>query len=65
MSEKYLPQADQVKCFFLTSPFIEPAMGFVVSQVPKCEGPGHPSFIAHGDLRHPPVDVQVQITTVA
>jgi hypothetical protein len=25
MSEKYLPQADQVKCFFLTSPFIEPA----------------------------------------
>jgi hypothetical protein len=26
MSEKYLPQADQVKCFFLTSPFIEPAV---------------------------------------
>ena len=26
MSEKYLPQADQVKCFFLTSPFIEPAI---------------------------------------
>src|SRR5580658_11011087 len=25
MSEKYLPPADQVKCFFLTSPFIEPA----------------------------------------
>jgi hypothetical protein len=26
MSEKYLPPADQVKCFFLTSPFIEPAL---------------------------------------
>src|SRR5271165_1636547 len=25
MSEKVLPPADQVKCFFLTSPFIEPA----------------------------------------
>ncbi len=25
MSEKYLPPADQAKCFFLTSPFIEPA----------------------------------------
>jgi len=25
MSEKYLPSADQVKCFLLTSPFIEPA----------------------------------------
>src|ERR1035441_7896245 len=25
MSEKSLPQADQVKCFYLTSPFIEPA----------------------------------------
>jgi hypothetical protein len=24
MSEKYLPPADQVKCFLLTSPFIEP-----------------------------------------
>jgi hypothetical protein len=29
-------------------------MGFVVSQVPKCEGPGAPSFVTHGDLRHPP-----------
>jgi hypothetical protein len=26
MSEKYLPPADQAKCFFLTSPFIEPAV---------------------------------------
>jgi hypothetical protein len=26
MSEKYLPPADQEKCFLLTSPFIEPAM---------------------------------------
>jgi hypothetical protein len=25
MSEKYLPRADQVKCFFLTFPFTEPA----------------------------------------
>jgi hypothetical protein len=25
MSEKYLPPAGQEKCFFLTSPFIEPA----------------------------------------
>src|SRR5271165_3426984 len=25
MSEKVLPPADQVKCFYLTSPFIEPA----------------------------------------
>jgi hypothetical protein len=26
MSVKTLPPADQVKCFYLTSPFIEPAM---------------------------------------
>jgi hypothetical protein len=26
MSEKYLPPADQAKCFLLTSPFIEPAI---------------------------------------
>jgi hypothetical protein len=25
MSEKFLPPADQGKCFYLTSPFIEPA----------------------------------------
>jgi hypothetical protein len=31
MSEKHLPQADQVKCFFLTSPFIEPAWGMLRS----------------------------------
>src|SRR5580658_4841340 len=31
MSEKYLPPADQVKCFFLTSPFIEPAKGIPVA----------------------------------
>jgi hypothetical protein len=33
MSEKYLPQADQVKCFFLTSPFIEPAFVFVIAGI--------------------------------
>jgi predicted NBD/HSP70 family sugar kinase len=27
MSEKFLPPADQGKCFYLTSPFIEPATG--------------------------------------
>jgi hypothetical protein len=26
MSEKFLPPADQGKCFYLTSPFIEPAV---------------------------------------
>jgi len=26
MSEKFLPPADQGKCFYLTSPFIEPAL---------------------------------------
>jgi hypothetical protein len=30
MSEKYLPPADQAKCFFLTSPFIEPARKLVI-----------------------------------
>jgi hypothetical protein len=38
MSEKFLPPADQGKCFYLTSPFIEPA-----------EGPGAPSAWT-GDL---------------
>jgi hypothetical protein len=28
MSKKYLPPAGQEKCFFLTSPFIEPARGY-------------------------------------
>src|SRR5580658_8126819 len=41
MSEKYLPPADQVKCFFLTSPFIEPAGCFwpiQSTETPKCRG---------------------------
>src|SRR5258708_5969831 len=47
MSEKVLPPADRVKCFFLTSPFIEPGIPAIVvsSPVPKCEGPGPPSFV--------------------
>jgi hypothetical protein len=63
MSENYSPPAGQGKCFYLTSPFIEPATlivvgiapgdrghppedersRFVVSPVPKSEGPGAPS----------------------
>lgn len=38
MSEKYLPQADQVKCFFLTSPFIEPARDELISSKPARYG---------------------------
>jgi hypothetical protein len=34
MSEKFLPPADQGKCFYLTSPFIEPANS----------NRGHPKF---------------------
>ena len=30
MSEKYLPPAGQEKCYFLTSPFIEPATKMVM-----------------------------------
>lgn len=33
MSEKHLPPADQVKCFLLTSPFIEPAKGSLFRRV--------------------------------
>jgi hypothetical protein len=33
MSEKYLPPPDQAKCFFLTSPFIEPGIGKTLSAV--------------------------------
>jgi hypothetical protein len=35
MSEKFLPPADQGKCFYLTSPFIEPATRTSFS--PSCE----------------------------
>jgi hypothetical protein len=35
MSEKYLPPADQAKCFFLTSPFIEPAKRAAIISFPN------------------------------
>jgi len=50
MSVKTLPPADQVKCFYLTSPFIEPAIGDYM----EIEESVWASTKALGVIFHPP-----------
>jgi hypothetical protein len=53
MSEKYLPPAGQEKCFFLTSPFIEPAIILDGKQIssPKRRQPNTQSPNQIGSIR--------------